>query len=287
MDIYAPLASRLGIGLLKWELEDLAFRLLKPDVYKKTAKLLSERRVDRENYVSNLLMTLTDLVEKTRIGTYEIMGRPKHIYSIHRKMQRKNINFEELYDVIAVRVLCKTTEDCYTVLSSVHDRWMQIPKEFDDYIAHPKENGYRSIHTAVKGPEDRNVEVQIRTFQMHEASELGFAAHWRYKENSTASAQEDKIAWLRQLLAWQKNLVIAGKSPDEEALYPTFSDRVYVFTPNGDIIDLPVGATALDFAYHIHSAVGHRCRGAKGEWTDCPIDSSSKNRRAGQYFNNA
>lgn len=262
-DIYAPLAHRLGIGQLKWELEDLAFHYLEPITYKKIAKMVDERRVDRERYVADFLKELTQLAQQAGVVKYEIQGRAKHIYSIHRKMTRKKVGFDQIYDATAVRVLVETLEDCYAVLSAVHTHWPHISEEFDDYVANPKPNGYRSIHTAVVGPAHKNVEVQIRTFAMHQESEMGFAAHWKYKEGATQkTAYEDKIALLRQVLEWQSDLAASGKAL-EEIPADVFKDRVYVFTPGGDIVDLPQGATPLDFAYHVHSEIGHRCRGAK------------------------
>lgn len=261
LDLYTPLANRLGVGQLKWEMEDLCLRYLKPDVYKEIAKKLDSKRTEREKYIEQMMQLLRDALTKAGIKNFEITGRVKHIYSIYRKMQRKNADYSEIYDISAVRVLVKTIEDCYGVLGVVHGQWQQIPKEFDDYITHPKPNGYRSIHTAIVGPEHRNVEVQIRTQQMHQESELGVAAHWRYKEGGAqASSYEAKIAWLRQIMEWQKEVSGDKARPTQEDL---FADRVYVFTPAGDIIDLPQGSTPLDFAYNIHSEVGHRCKGAK------------------------
>ncbi|HEY5714930.1 MAG TPA: GTP diphosphokinase [Psychromonas sp.] len=263
--IYAPLANRLGIGQLKWELEDLAFRYLEPDIYKKIAKQLDEKRIDRENYIQNFVTTVKESLKEMHInGT--AYGRPKHIYSIYRKMQKKNLEFEELYDVRAVRVVVEKLQDCYAALGAIHTKWRHIPSEFDDYIANPKANGYQSIHTVVLGPEGKAIEVQIRTQQMHEDSELGVAAHWKYKEGSAggkaAGGYEEKIAWLRKLLAWQEEISDSDDLVDE-VRSQVFDDRVYVFTPKGEVIDLPAGSTPLDFAYYIHSQIGHRCIGAK------------------------
>lgn len=263
MAIYAPLANRLGIGQIKWELEDLSFRCLETATYQKIAKFLNERRIDREAYVKNFIDNLKTTLQTAGIKDMQISGRVKHIYSIYKKTQRKATNLSEIYDITAVRVLLPTVEDCYTVLSHVHSKWRHIAKEFDDYIAKPKPNGYKSIHTVIIGPSNKNVEIQIRTYQMHEEAELGVAAHWVYKEGKPAadSGYEGKIAWLRQVMDWQKEVT---KTEDPLAeINRIFKDRVYVFTPDGDIIDLPQGATPLDFAYHIHSEVGHRCRGAK------------------------
>lgn len=264
MNIYAPLANRLGIGQLKWELEDLAFRLLQPQDYKEIAKSLDTRRIDREIYVQNVMDELYKVLKKAGLKYVDIMGRAKHIFSIYNKMKRKDVDFAHVYDVIAVRVLTRNVEECYTALSCVHNMWQQIPAEFDDYISKPKSNGYRSIHTAVCGPENKNIEIQIRTFQMHEESELGIAAHWKYKENAeTEMSFERKIAWLRQVIEWQRDLVNHESGITHADIHSLFDDRVYVFTPAGEIIDLPSGSTPLDFAYSIHSQIGHRCRGAK------------------------
>jgi len=263
-DIYAPLAHRLGIGHIKWELEDLSFRYLEPDEYKQIAKLLDERRLDRQVYIDNMLAILRGELQGAAING-EVSGRAKHIYSIWRKMKRKDIPFSQVYDIRAVRVLVPTVRDCYTVLGIVHSLWRNIPHEFDDYIASPKENGYRSLHTAVWGPENKVLEVQIRTFEMHEESELGVCAHWRYKGTDTdaaADSYEQKIAWLRQVLEWHEEL--GGDSAQlQDDLRAVDQDRLYVFTPDGHVVDLPRTATPLDFAYRIHTDVGHHCRGAK------------------------
>ena len=262
MDIYAPLANRLGIWQIKWELEDLAFRYLDPVNYKKIASFLDERRVDRERYIDNAIRIIRAEMQKAGIKA-DIYGRPKHIYSISKKMQRKGVSFHALYDVRAIRILVDKVQDCYAALGAIHTIWRHIPNEFDDYIATPKENMYQSIHTAVIGPEGKTLEVQIRTREMHQHAELGVAAHWTYKEGSKADAKYDqKIAWLRQLLEWKDESDDAGDFIDRFKS-EVFQDRVYVITPQGDIIDLPQGATPLDFAYHIHTDVGHRCRGAR------------------------
>jgi GTP pyrophosphokinase len=264
-DIYAPLAHRLGIGHIKWELEDLSFRYLQPDEYKKIAKLLDERRLARQEYIDNMLEILRRELDAAGIEG-EVMGRAKHIYSIWRKMQRKGIDFSQVYDIRAVRILVPTVRDCYAVLGIVHSLWRNIPHEFDDYIASPKENGYRSLHTAVLGPENKVMEVQIRTFAMHEESELGVCAHWRYKgsdkDTSVQDSYEQKIAWLRQVLEWHEELGSDSAQLTED-LRSVDQDRIYVFTPDGHVVDLPKSATPLDFAYKIHTDVGHRCRGAK------------------------
>lgn len=263
-DIYAPLAHRLGIGHIKWELEDLSFRYLEPEQYKQIATLLHERRLDREQYIADVMQQLREKLEEAHIEP-DISGRAKHIYSIWRKMQKKGLKFSQIYDVRAVRVLVPTLADCYTTLGIVHTLWRHIPKEFDDYIANPKENGYRSLHTAVIGPEGKVLEVQIRTHSMHEEAELGVCAHWRYKGTDLKNKSdhyEEKIAWLRQVLEWQEELGDVMGIADQIRL-DTEPDRVYVFTPDGHAIDLPKGATPLDFAYRVHTEVGHRCRGAK------------------------
>ena len=264
-NIYAPLANRLGIGQLKWELEDLAFRYLHPDTYKQIAKQLDEKRLDRERYIREFVQSLRDALAEAGVEA-EVYGRPKHIYSIWRKMQKKHLEFNELFDVRAVRVITKRLQDCYAALGIVHTHFHHIPREFDDYVANPKPNGYQSIHTVVVGEEGKTVEIQIRTEQMHQDAELGVAAHWRYKEGAQAAAKtstfEDKIEWLRKLLAWQEDLSESGSLLDD-LRSQVFEDRVYVFTPKGDVIDLPAGATPLDFAYHVHSMIGHRCIGTK------------------------
>jgi len=262
-NVYAPLANRLGVGHIKWEMEDLAFRYLNQHEYLNIATHLSEKRVARERYVDKVLKTMDDALLELNIKA-ELMGRAKHIYSIWKKMQRKQVGFEEIYDVRAVRVLVPKIQDCYSVLGVVHGLWKHIPKEFDDYVATPKENGYRSLHTAVIGPEGKTLEIQIRTHKMHQESELGVAAHWKYKEGATSSrgGYEAKIAWLRQLLEWQDEMV-DSKQLAEEFKSQVFDERVYVFTPMGKLIDLPAGSTALDFAYRVHTDVGNRCRGAK------------------------
>ena len=259
-DIHAPLANRLGIWQLKWELEDLAFRFLQPEVYQRIAKLLDERRADREGFIRDALAELQQALTAAGIRA-DLAGRPKHIYSIWKKMQRKALEFSDLYDIRAVRVLVDNVTDCYAALGVVHARWPHLPGEFDDYIARPKSNGYQSLHTAVLGPAGRTLEVQIRTHEMHRANELGVAAHWRYKEGGSADAEfEAKIAWMRKLLE--------PRGEDDNALAADLhtellEDRVYLLTPKGEVFDLARGATVLDFAYLVHTEVGHRCRGAK------------------------
>jgi GTP pyrophosphokinase len=261
-EIYAPLANRLGIWQLKWELEDLAFRYSDPDEYKRIAGWLKVKRGDREQYIEDVKRGLGAELDKLGIRG-EVTGRPKHIYSIWRKMQRKSLRFEQVMDVLAVRVIVDDVAQCYAVLGSVHGLWPYIPGEFDDYIATPKDNNYRSLHTAVIGPGRLPLEVQIRTREMHEHAELGVAAHWQYKEGRKAEASfQQKIIWLRQLL---EPTARDGVEPDLLAglQAEVFEDRVYALSPKGEVVDLPKGATPLDFAYHVHTNLGHRCRGAR------------------------
>ena len=274
-DIYAPLAHRLGIGHIKWELEDLSFRYLEPDQYKQIASLLHERRLDRERFITDVMGQLRAELQATGVDA-DISGRAKHIYSIWRKMQRKGLAFSQIYDVRAVRVLVPEMRDCYTALGIVHTLWRHIPKEFDDYIANPKENGYRSLHTAVIGPEGKVLEVQIRTHAMHEEAELGVCAHWRYKGTDVKAGSnqyEEKISWLRQVLEWHEELGDIGGLA-EQLRVDIEPDRVYIFTPDGHAIDLPKGATPLDFAYRVHTEIGHNCRGAKINGRIVPLNYS-------------
>jgi len=282
-ELFAPLANRLGVFQIKWELEDLSFRFLEPDLYKTLAGYLDGKRGEREADIAAVVAQLkTDMAGLGIHG--QVAGRPKHIWSIHRKMQAKNLPFEKLYDVRAVRVLVDTVADCYAVLGFVHDHWQAIAGEFDDYIAQPKANNYQSLHTAVIGPDGKTLEVQIRTHEMHLASEHGVAAHWRYKENtqdgrnkSSADKKfESKIAWLRQVLEWNRELV--GDSGFSDAVKEgLFNDTVYVFTPQGRVIDLPAGSTPVDFAYHVHTDLGHRCRGAKIDGHIVPLSTKLQN----------
>ncbi|MEI6858554.1 MAG: GTP diphosphokinase [Shewanella sp.] len=263
-DIYAPLANRLGIGQLKWELEDISFRYLHPHTYKEIAKQLDGKRLDREIFIDNFVGQLQARLDKDHIRA-KVYGRPKHIYSIWKKMKGKDLKFDELFDVRAVRIVTDRLQDCYGALGVVHTLWHHIPREFDDYVANPKPNGYQSIHTIVVGPEGKTVEIQIRTEQMHEDAELGVAAHWKYKEGTSGTKQsgyEEKINWLRKILQWQEDVAESGNLV-EEVRSQVFEDRVYVFTPSGEVVDLPLGSTVLDFAYYIHSHVGHKCIGAK------------------------
>jgi GTP pyrophosphokinase len=261
--IYAPLANRLGIGQLKWELEDLSFRYLHPQTYKRIANMLKEKRSDRELYIVDFVEHLQSLLDKENIKA-QVLGRPKHIYSIYKKMQKKNLDFEQLFDIRALRIIADRMQDCYAALGTVHAHFRHIPNEFDDYIATPKQNGYQSIHTVVLGPQGKSIEIQIRTNQMHQDAELGVAAHWKYKEGSAGkqAGADERVNWLRKILQWQEEMAESGNLI-EEFRSQVFEDRVYVFTPKGDVIDLPQGSTPLDFAYYIHSNVGHRCTGAK------------------------
>ena len=276
LDIYAPLANRLGIWQIKWELEDLSMRYLEPEAYQSIAAQLAEKRQSREIYIAQVIDALERALADAGV-TATVTGRSKHIYSIWRKMQRKHLGFDQIYDVRAVRILVDEEKDCYAALGVVHGLWRHIPREFDDYIANPKENLYRSLHTAVVGPEGLNLEVQIRTYEMHSHAELGVAAHWRYKEGGgTDAGYEEKIAWLRQLLEWREEERTATDFVDRFKS-EAFQDRVYVLTPQGRIIDLPQGATPLDFAYAVHTEVGHRCRGAKVDGRMVPLTYSLQN----------
>jgi GTP pyrophosphokinase len=262
LDIFAPLANRLGIWQLKWELEDFALCYLEPEAYKKLAKALNERRVDRERYIAKIKDQLKSALTQGNIHG-EISGRPKHLYSIWKKMQAKSLDLHQLFDVHAFRVIVDDVSACYAALSLVHTLWQPIPEEFDDYITNPKPNGYRSLHTAAIGSGGKPMEIQIRSFQMHKEAELGVASHWRYKEGAVLdSGFEQRIAWLRSFLD-RKEDGSANNDVIEQFKSKAFHDRIYVLTPQGRVIDLPEGATPLDFAYAIHTEVGHRCRGAK------------------------
>jgi len=274
-DIYAPLANRLGVWQLKWELEDFSVRYLEPDLYKRVAKLLDERRVDREQYILDVVNQLQQALQQAGIPA-AVSGRPKHICSIINKMKRKQMDFHDLYDVRAVRILTDSITQCYEALGLVHQLWTPITNEFDDYIAHPKSNRYRSLHTAVVGPRGLTLEVQIRTHEMHRHSELGVAAHWRYKEGSKSDAQlDEKISWLRQIMAWQADVT------QQQSLQPMpqglLNNEVYVFTPQGKVIALPHEATPVDFAYALHTELGHRTRGAKVDGNIVPLSYSLQN----------
>jgi GTP pyrophosphokinase len=270
--VYAPLANRLGVWQLKWEIEDLCLRYSHPDTYKEIAKGISSKRDERETYIKHTIQALTDVLTQAGVKHFSIAGRVKHIYSIYKKMLRKNADLQHIYDMSAIRILLNNIDECYEVLSVLQNHWQHIPEEFDDYITTPKLNGYQSIHTVLIGPENNYLEVQIRTHKMHQASELGVAAHWRYKEGVLQTSNyEAKIALLRQLIEWQKEVVNTESSDTEKPVKDLFDDKIYVFTPLGDIIDLPKGATPLDFAYTIHSEVGHRCRGAKVDGNIVPL----------------
>jgi len=272
-EIYAALANRLGVWQLKWELEDLAFRYLDPATYKSIARALKEKREEREGFIKQLETTLQNELLAQGVKA-EISGRPKHIYSIWRKMQRKDRGLDSLYDIRAVRVLVDDVKDCYAALGAVHNLWSYLPGEFDDYIANPKDNDYQSLHTAVVGPKGKTVEVQIRSHDMHRQAELGIAAHWRYKEGGVAPAAFDqKIRFLRQLLEPSRD----GEDLLAQIRDDVFEDRVYAISPKGDIVELPASATPLDFAYHVHTLVGHRCRGAKVNGRIVPLTYTVEN----------
>ena len=277
-EVFAPLANRLGLWQLKWELEDLAFRFLQPDDYRRIAAALAEKRTDRERYIAELCRALETLMQRAGIAG-EVYGRPKHIYSIHRKMERKQLSFEQVFDLRAVRIVTASVADCYAVLGLVHGRYPYVPGEFDDYIATPKDNFYRSIHTAVLGPEGKAVEVQIRTREMHDQAELGLAAHWRYKESRARDVSYDrKIEWVRKLLDSSDKSGAHGDRDFLDAVRAElFEDRVYALTPKGEVVDLPPGATPLDFAYHVHTDLGHRCRGARVNGRIVPLTRALAN----------
>jgi len=269
LELFAPLANRLGVAEMKWELEDFAFRYTDAELYHRIARLLDEKRHDREAYIQRVIAILRGELKGVGIEG-ELQGRPKHLYSIWRKMRGKAVPFERLYDIRAVRVIVGNIRECYTVLGIVHDLWTPVEGEFDDYIASPKSNDYRSLHTAVVGPEGKTLEVQIRTAEMHDQSEHGVAAHWRYKEGSRSDRKFDsRIAWLRQVLAWRNEL--GGEARR------IFDDTIFVLTPQGRVVDLPAGSTPIDFAYHVHTDLGHRCRGAKVDGQMVPLDYKLQN----------
>ncbi|PWB53100.1 MAG: (p)ppGpp synthetase [Anaerolineales bacterium] len=262
LDIFAPLANRLGIWQMKWELEDLAFRYVNPEKYKEIATNIAERRMDREKEMNDIIDHLTEIITQHGIKP-EISGRPKHIYSIYRKMVRKGVQFDQVHDIRGVRIIVQDIPSAYSTLGVIHTHWRPIPGQFDDYIAVPKDNFYQSLHTAVLYDDGKTLEIQIRTPEMHQNAELGIAAHWRYKEGAPRDeAFEKKILWFRSLMEWRQDVEDAGEFVDS-LKSDVFQDRVYVFTPKGDIYDLPAGSTAIDFAYHVHTDIGHRCRGAK------------------------
>jgi guanosine-3',5'-bis(diphosphate) 3'-pyrophosphohydrolase len=262
LEIYAPLANRLGIWQMKWELEDLSFRYVRPEKYKEIARHIAERRADREKDIRAIADRVKGQLTKAGIEA-EVEARPKHLYSIYRKMERKGVPFEEVYDVRGIRILVEDESDCYLALGVIHSNWKPIPGTFDDYIATPKDNFYQSLHTAVIYDDGGTLEAQIRTPEMHENAEYGIASHWRYKEGRKRDkAFEQRVLWLRRLMEWRQDVDDASDFVDAMKS-DVFDDRVYVFTPRGDIIDLPAGSTPIDFAYHIHTEIGHRCRGAK------------------------
>ncbi|MEN3292496.1 MAG: pyrophosphokinae [Burkholderiales bacterium] len=287
LDLYAPLANRLGVWQLKWELEDLAFRFIEPQTYKRIARMLEEKRMERESFVEAAISRLK--WELTAAGIKaEVFGRPKHIYSIWNKMRGKALDFSELYDVRAFRVIVDDVKTCYAVLGLIHNIWVPIPEEFDDYISRPKQNGYQSLHTVVVAEDGRALEVQIRTQEMHRFAEYGVAAHWRYKEsggsNFAAQKYDEKIAWLRQLLAWKSEVadVVMGQDDMhrewvEKLKSAALDDRIYVLTPQARVIELPAGATPIDFAYHLHTDLGHRCRGARVDGAMVPLSTPLRN----------
>ena len=269
LDIYAPLANRLGVWQLKWELEDLSFRYLEPELYKRIAGMLDEKRLEREQYIRQVIEALEGELKAAGVPG-SVTGRPKHLYSIWNKMRNKAVDFSEVYDVRAARIIVPDVKDCYAALGVVHNLWQPIPREFDDYISRPKGNLYQSLHTAVVGPGGKTLEVQIRTEEMHRHAEYGVAAHWQYKEKAKSSKDfEQKIAYLRELLAWRDEVADWGKTTREARL----DDTVYVLTPQGKVIDLPAGATPIDFAYALHTDLGHRCRGARVDGHIVPLDT--------------
>lgn len=279
-EIFAPLANRLGIGRLKWELEDLSFKYLEPEAYRQIQELVAEKRTDREARLMQVIETLRDRFDRLGIYFFDISGRPKHLYGIYQKMQRQQKAFHEIYDVAAIRAIVRTNDECYRALAVIHDAFRPIPGRFKDYIGLPKPNRYQSLHTAVIGNTGRPIEIQIRTMEMHHIAEYGIAAHWKYKETGSSkaglSAEDEKFTWLRQLLEWQSDLKDAQEYLDS-IKDNLFEDDVYVFTPNGDVISLNRGATPIDFAYRIHTEVGNHCAGAKVNGRMVPLDSQLDN----------
>lgn len=283
VEIFSPLANRLGVWQIKWELEDLSFKYLHPEQYRKIADLLDESREDRLDYIERIKEFISTQMEQGGITDYQVSGRAKHIYSIWKKMKKKGYGFDDLFDIRAVRVLVPEVKDCYTVLGIVHTKYSPIPGEFDDYISNPKANNYQSLHTCVIGPENRVVEIQIRTFAMHDHAEYGIAAHWRYKElgdknggTDNSAAFTTKVAWLRQVLDWREELT-DKKNIADIFKNEIFNDTIYVMTPNGKVISLPSGSTPIDFAYHVHSDIGHKCRGAKVDGQIVPLSTTLQN----------
>jgi guanosine-3',5'-bis(diphosphate) 3'-pyrophosphohydrolase len=275
LDIYAPLAHRLGIGQIKWELEDLAFRQLEPETYQEIVRLVNRKRRERERLVGELGEILARELEKIGIGA-EISGRPKHIYSIAQKMRRDGKDFSQIYDLLALRVLVQSVKDCYGVLGVVHSLWKPLPGRFKDYVAMPKSNGYQSLHTTVMTHTGEPIEIQIRTDEMHRVADFGIAAHWTYKEGSRDARFDEKLSWLRLLMEWQKEVTDAQSFVDGVKV-DIFQDEVFVFSPKGDVINLPAGSTPVDFAYRIHTEVGHRCIGAKVDGRMVPLDYELRN----------
>lgn len=288
LDLYAPLANRLGLWQLKWELEDLSFRILEPATYKEVASMLDEKRIEREAFIEEAMQTIKSTLLKHGIEC-DISGRPKHIYSIWNKMRGKGVSFDKLYDVRACRVIVKDIDTCYKALSIIHNMWEPISEEFDDYISQPKANGYQSLHTVICTESGKTLEVQLRTAEMHQFAEYGVAAHWRYKESGkdgydgssrAEGAFEERIALLRQLLAWQKDVTDTMGDADDWAQKmrtSALNDRVYIFTPQAKVIELPQGSTPLDFAYHVHTELGHRCRGARVNGQMVPLNTVLEN----------
>ena len=282
LELYSPLANRLGVWELKWELEDMSFRFLHPDTYKKIAGMLDEKRSEREQFIASAVAKVGAELEAAGVHDAEVYGRPKHIYSIWNKMRMKSVEFSEVYDVRALRIIVNDVKDCYTALGIVHNLWSPIPKEFDDYISNPKGNFYRSLHTAVHCPDGRSLEIQIRTWEMHKHAELGVAAHWRYKEGSKRTHEDEydeKIAWLRQLLNWKDEV---ADSSDWISHYKkaALDETLYVITPQGKVVDLGKGATPVNFAYRVHTDLGHRCRGARVERATGDAQHAAPNRAA-------
>lgn len=278
LELYSPLANRLGVWELKWELEDMSFRFLHPDTYRKIARMLDEKRREREQFIAAAVDRVSAELEAAGVRNAEVYGRPKHIYSIWNKMRMKNVEFSEVYDIRALRIIVDDVKDCYTALGVVHNLWSPIPKEFDDYISNPKGNFYRSLHTAVHCPDGRSLEIQIRTVEMHRHAELGVAAHWRYKEGSKRTHEDEydeKIAWLRQLLMWKDEV---ADSSDWISHYKkaALDETLYVITPQGKVVDLGKGATPVDFAYRVHTDLGHRCRGARVDGQLVPLNTPLK-----------
>lgn len=282
MDLYAPLANRLGIWQVKWEMEDLSFRFLEPDRYKQIARLLEEKRTEREAFIKRTIERVQTTLAKAGIAA-DVSGRPKHIYSIWNKMRLKGLEFSQLYDLRAVRVIVDDVRDCYTALSMIHDMWSPVSDEFDDYISRPKPNGYRSLHTVVTDEDDKPFEVQIRTREMHQFAEYGMAAHWRYKEAGVKGGQvaassdyDRQLSWMRQLLAWNTEMEAGDAQDPSGATKPDAQkqgERIYVLTPQARVIELPEGATPVDFAYHLHTDLGHRCRGARVDGQMVPLQT--------------